>query len=141
MFTRSWPSSLRSEYIGMRKSLSALIMLFGIVCCLISLAHIALGPLAIPGSVPVNATMDSEDRFYATLFLGFGAALIWCSRDLPSREALFGVLLLTFFLGGISRIVSVVAVGWPSVLFIFLGSLELALPPFLWWWHRFTLYK
>jgi hypothetical protein len=133
MFTRSWRSSLHSEYIDMRKSLSALIMLFGVICCFIALAHIALGPLAIPGSVPVNATMDSEDRSYATLFLSFGAALIWCSRDLSSRETLFGVLLLTFFLGGLSRIVSVLSVGRPSVLFIFMDSLELALPPLLWW--------
>ena len=132
---------ISSEGIGMRKSLPALIMLFGFVCCIIALAHIALGPLAIPGSVPVNATMDSEDRFYATLFLGFGVALIWCSRDLPSRGTLFGALLLTFFLGGISRIVSAVSVGWPSVLFVFLAFLELTLPPLFWWWHRSTLCK
>ncbi|MEZ5694618.1 MAG: DUF4345 domain-containing protein [Altererythrobacter sp.] len=110
----------------------ALIWLFGLVCCCIALSHIAIGPSVIPGSIPVNATMDSEDRFYATLFLGFGAAMIWCSRDLAARRGAFGALLLIFFLGGIARLVSWAAVGPPDALFIFLGALELILPPLLW---------
>ena len=120
----------------MQRLLASFVLLFGAICCLIALAHIAIGPSAIPGSIPVNATMDSEDRFYATLFLGFGATMIWCSRDLGNRSQAFGALLLVFFLGGIARIVSALAVGPPSPLFIVLGGLELILPPLLWWWHR-----
>ena len=123
----------------MRRLLAGFVALFGGVCCAIALAHIAIGPASIPGSVPVNATMDSEDRFYATLFLGFGAALIWCSRDLRARSGLFGALLLVFFAGGLARIVSAVAMGLPVPLFVFLGGVELVLPPLLWWWHRATL--
>lgn len=57
-----------------RRILRWFLTLFGMVCAGIALAHIFVGPSAIPGSIPVNATMDSEDRFYATLFLGFGIA-------------------------------------------------------------------
>jgi hypothetical protein len=113
-------------------------MVVGAICVIIALAHIAVGPHAIPGGVFVNTTMDSEDRFYATLFLGWGAAMIYSSRDLQARSGLLGALLLTFFLGGIARIISALFVGLPNALFIFLGSLELALPPLLWWWHRAT---
>lgn len=120
----------------MPRLFAALIALFGAICCLIALAHIAIGPAVIPGSLPVNATMDSEDRFYATLFLGFGAAIIWCSRDLAARSQAFGALLLLFFLTGIARIISALAVGLPGPLFILLGGLELVLPPLFWWWHR-----
>lgn len=120
----------------MRSLLAGFVALFGAVCCAIALAHIALGPAAIPGSVPVNATMDSEDRFYATLFLGFGAALIWTSCDLARRAGVLDALLLVFFAGGVARIVSWLAVGPPSPLFVFLGSLELLLPPLLWAWRR-----
>ncbi|MEZ5894325.1 MAG: DUF4345 domain-containing protein [Parvularculaceae bacterium] len=121
----------------MRKLLSGFVMLFGAVCCAIALTHIVFGPSAIPGSVPVNATMDSEDRFYATLFLGFGAAMIWCGRDLASRGKTFGFLLAVFFLGGLARIVSALAVGLPNELFQFLGALELVMPPVLWLcWRR-----
>ena len=118
----------------MRKALSAFTALFGIVCVLISMLHITLGPASIPGSVPVNATMDSEDRFYATLFTGFGLALVWSSFDLAARQRVFLALMMTFFLGGLARIVSVISVGWPNALFTFLGSLELMMPPLLWWW-------
>lgn len=120
----------------MQRVLALFVLLFGLVCCAIALAHIALGPAAIPGSVPVNATMDSEDRFYATLFFGFGVALIWVSRDLQSREGVFRALLATFFAGGVARVVSAAAVGAPSSLFVFLGTVELVLPPLLWAWHR-----
>ncbi len=116
----------------MLRALSLFAALFGAICMVIALAHIALGPAAIPGSVPVNATMDSEDRFYATLFLGYGAAMIWSSRALVPRRDVFGALLLIFFLGGIARIISALAVGLPNTLFIVLGSAELLLPPILW---------
>lgn len=116
--------------------LRGLVLLFGAVCCAISLAHIALGPAAIPGALPVNSTMDSEDRFYATLFLGFGTTLIWCARDLRQRSRIFGFLLVIFFAGGCARLVSAAMVGLPSPLFIALGALELLLPPLLWAGHR-----
>ncbi len=132
MANRSKPSSPRSTSIW----LARIVALFGAICCLIALAHIALGPSAIPGAIPVNATMDSEDRFYATLFLGFGIALIWCARDVAARTQVFGFLLAVFFAGGLARLLSVAAVGWPSPLFIFLGGLELALPPTLWLWVK-----
>ncbi len=123
----------------MRRLLSVVIMIFGAICVVIALAHIVGGQRVIPGGMFVNATMDSEDRFYATLFLGWGAAMIYCSRDLQLNQRLFDALLLTFFLGGIARIVSAVMVGFPSSLFVFLGSLELILPPLLWWWRRVAI--
>ena len=117
-----------------RGLLRTLLYLFGGICSAISLAHVAIGPRAIPGGVVTNAIMDSEDRFYATLFLGFGLAIIWCARDLDRREKPLAALLAVFFAGGIARIVSLVSVGSPGPLFLFLGALELILPPLFWWW-------
>lgn len=119
----------------MRRALAWIVQLFGLVCAVIGMAHVAIGPAAIPGGVVTNATMDSEDRFYATLFVGFGAALIWCGRDLATRGRLFHVLLAVFFAGGIARLVSVAQVGLPSPLFQFLTGVELVLPVLLWWWY------
>ena len=85
-----------------------------------------------------NATMDSEDRFYATLFLGFGLAIIWCAREIEAREKPLGALLAVFFAGGIARMISLIAVGSPGPMFLFMGSLELILPPLLWAWLRAT---
>lgn len=107
-------------------------MLFGMVCVGIALAHILIGPAAIPGAIPVNPTMDSEDRFYATLFLGFGVAHVWAARHLRERRHVVLALQGVFFAGGVARIVSWVSVGPPVALFVFLGSLELLIPPLLW---------
>jgi hypothetical protein len=120
----------------MHRYLRHVVALFGVICVLISLAHIFFGPAVIPGSVQVNATMDSEDRFYATLFTGYGIATIWCSLNLAARKHTFEALLAVFFLGGIARVISITAVGWPNLLFVFLGSLELILPPMFWYWLR-----
>jgi hypothetical protein len=111
------------------RALSIFVAVFGLACCGIALVHIAFGPASIPGSVPVNAVMDSEDRFYATLFLGFGLGCLWCSRDLAARRAVFGALMAVFFAGGMARLISWAMVGPPSPLFIVLGSLELIIPP------------
>jgi hypothetical protein len=50
----------------MRRALQVLLALFGATDIFIATLHVVLGPKCIPGSIPVNATMDSEDRFYAT---------------------------------------------------------------------------
>ena len=119
----------------MQAALKWLTAIFGAACVAIALLHIALGPAAIPGSVPVNATMDSEDRFYASLFLGFGVALIWVSRDLAARRGVFLALLAVFFIGGLARVISWIVVGPPGDIFIAIGVVELILPPMLIWWH------
>ena len=120
----------------MQATLRVLIAIFGLTCMGIAFTHIAIGPSAIPGSIPVNATMDSEDRFYATLFLGFGAAMFWCSQQLKERGGVFKALLFVFFLGGVARIISAAQVGLPNEFFQILWALELILPPILWFWHR-----
>lgn len=116
--------------------LRSVVSLFGLVCCAVALIHIAFGPAAVPGSIPVNATLDSEDRFYATLFLGFGIALVWCAQDLANRRGAFHFLLAVFFFGGVARIISALAVGPPILLFQLLGAVELILPIILFFWLR-----
>ena len=60
----------------MRRGLQIFFVMFGVIDIVIALLHIVFGPSSIPGSVPVNATMDSEDRFYATFFAAYGVAVI-----------------------------------------------------------------
>jgi len=112
----------------MRKALQVLLGLFGATAIFISLLHIVLGPASIPGSIPVNATMDSEDRFYATLFMAYGATLLWCVKGVEHKSKIVYFLMLTFFVGGLARIVSILAVGLPNEFFIAMTVLELSLP-------------
>lgn len=117
----------------MKTSFQAFLILFGIVAIGIAIAHLILGPASIPGSIPVNATMDSEDRFYAVLFGAFGVALIWCTKQIESKGLFVYFLAVTFFVGGLARLVSVAVVGLPHPLFIFLTTLELIIPLYMIW--------
>ena len=120
----------------MAKLLTLLALLFGGLCCLIGLAHILFGPSVIPGSIPGTVTMDNEDRFYATIFLGYGVAMIWAARDLAARRGTFFALVALFFVAGLSRLISVAMVGWPVPSITAFLIFELILPPLFWWMHR-----
>ena len=112
----------------MRKTLQVLLAVFGVTAIGISLLHVVLGPASIPGDVPVNATMDSEDRFYAILFLAFGATLLWCVKNVERKALVVYFLMLTFLVGGFARLISIAAVGLPNNFFIVMTVLELLLP-------------
>lgn len=112
----------------MRSWLQVLIGLFAVTDIFIALLHIVLGPSVIPGSIPVNATMDSEDRFYATLFLAYGVALLWCIPGIERKSRVIYFLMATFFVGGLARLVSMAMVGLPGDFFIAMTVIELVLP-------------
>jgi hypothetical protein len=113
----------------MRRALQVFFVLFGITDITIASLHVAFGPSVIPGAVPVNAAMDSEDRFYATLFAAYGVAILWCVRDIERKSVPVYCLLGVFFVGGLARLVSVASVGPPNAFFVAMTVLELLIPP------------
>jgi hypothetical protein len=117
--------------LAIKKTFRVFLGLFGTTVIFIASLHVVLGPSAIPGSVSVNATMDSEDRFYAALFAAYGVALIWCIKDIERKSMVVYFLAATFFVGGLARLVSVAAVGLPNTFFIAMTVLELLIPVFM----------
>jgi hypothetical protein len=114
--------------VVMRKALQILVILSGIAAIFISLLHLVLGPAAIPGGIPVNATMDSEDRFYATLLTAYGVALLWCARGIEQKSKFVYFLAAVFLFGGLARIVSIAVAGLPHPFFLAMLVLEMGLP-------------
>lgn len=112
----------------MKKFLQIYLGLFAVTAIFIALLHIVFGPSAIPGSIPVHATLDSEDRFYATLFAAYGVALLWCIKDIEKNSEVVYFLALTFLAGGLARLVSIAAAGLPNTFFITMTVLELFIP-------------
>lgn len=120
----------------MKRAFQIFLGLFGVIDIFIAALHIVLGPSAIPGSIPVNATMDSEDRFYATLFAAYGVLLLWCIKDIERKSEVVYSLAAIFFAGGIARLISWALVGRPTPFFIAMTALELVIPVWMYFAQR-----
>lgn len=79
------------------------------------------------------ATMDSELRFYAPFWGSYGVLLILAALNPAKRGGWVPWLAAVFFAGGIGRLISLFAVGWPHPAFVVLMAIELLLPPLLIW--------
>ena len=91
--------------------------------------------VAVPLTPPVTgldgADIDSEMRFYAAIWMAYGATALWVSRGLPKRVQALRLMLGVFWLGGLGRALSLVTHGAPHPLFSVLMWIELVLPPVL----------
>src|ERR1700712_1396973 len=101
---------------------------FGVVCVGIGLSHLAFGSASIIGGGAVNATIDSDMRFYALLFAAFGAAFVWCAADVTERGRVANLLGAIFFAGGIARLIAWVATGQPNWFYVLMIPVELIIP-------------
>ena len=115
-----------------RRTLTIILYVGGVATLLIVATHMLLGSAAIPGASVVNATVDSEDRFYAVIFGGYGLALLHAARDVEARAPLIRFLAGLFFTGAIARTVSWMMVGPPHPFFMAMLALEFVLPLVIW---------
>lgn len=135
----------------MSNALRSFLAVLGVTAVLIALSILVLGAEATgtfgermfdnltgrggPGSPPWPPTMDNELRFYAALWLAFGVLTLRAATQLEARIRDVPWLAGVFFLGGVGRFISWMAVGAPHPFFLFLMYAELGLPPiliFLW---------
>lgn len=117
----------------MARSLRWLVWLTGSVCAASGLLHLMLGAAAVPGERQAGATVDSRERFYGAIFFGYGAAWIWVARQTPVPSTAVRWLAGIFGLGGVGRVMSIVALGRPHRFQEILTVIELGLPPLCFW--------
>lgn len=120
--------------------------LLGVACVLAGLIHAVFGAggdwiIGVTPPTPIDPSLDSQNRFYGTIFIVYGILFWICSTDLrryaPVLRALFGVM----FLAGCARGLAVLHHGWPTVPIMVLWASELALPPLVWVWLQRELTK
>ncbi|KQS00284.1 hypothetical protein ASG12_04975 [Williamsia sp. Leaf354] len=104
------------------------VRLFGAVVISIALVHLAIGQSTYIGGGSVNATMESDLRFYNVLFAAYGAAFIWAANDVEARARIINALGALFFVGGVARLWAWVAVGAPNWFYVGMIPVELVIP-------------
>ena len=116
----------------MVKAFQVWLVIFGLVVAAIAVAHLFGGQATYIGGGSVNATMDSDLRFYNVLFLAYGCVFIWTARDPRTYATLINLLGLLFFLGGVARLLAWMASGAPSVFYqVTVSYTHLTLPTIL----------
>jgi hypothetical protein len=105
---------------------------FGLVCAGIALAHLLFGSSTIIGGGSVNATIDSDLRFYALLFAAYGLTYVWCAVDIAERGRVANVLGAIFFAGGLARLLAWAVTGQPNWFYVLMIPVELLIPLVNW---------
>jgi Domain of unknown function (DUF4345) len=125
-------------------ALRAFLSLAGLFILFVGFFHAFVGVRGdwIIGLVPpdtIDASLDSQNRFYGAAFLLHGVLLIYCARDVIRFENILRILFAVMFFAGCVRGLAVLANGWPTLMVSALGLSEILLPPIAWFWLNNTL--
>ncbi|WJR35997.1 DUF4345 domain-containing protein [Mycobacteroides immunogenum] len=112
----------------MDKVLKYLAVLTGVTCVAIGLYHVVGGPETVFGGGEVNASTDSQERFFAGLFAVYGVAWIWVARLAPIPGIAIRLLAAGLLAGGLGRVVSLIDRGQPHPFWIAMLVVEIAVP-------------
>ncbi len=94
-------------------------------------------PLYASLNLPQDATLDSNIRFLAGIWLGLGLANLWLVPRIERETSLFRALWLMIFLGGVGRLLSMAFAGMPMLPFVGFTVLEVVgAPVFVVWQGR-----
>ena len=92
-------------------------------------------PLYAGLHLPEDATLDSNMRFLAGIWLGLGLANLWLVPRIERETSLFRALWLMIFLGGVGRLLSMAFVGLPMLPFVGFTALEVVCAPIFVVWQ------
>lgn len=109
------------------------------LACLVPLAigtlSLVEGPAVLRGVAAVPADLDSHFRYLSGLLLGIGIGFASCIPAIERRGARFRLLGFVVVVGGLGRLVSLLAVGAPGAGHLFGLVMELGVVPLLMLWQ------
>ena len=110
------------------------------LACLVPLAAGGAGMLAGPAMLAgagevASADLDSHFRYLSGLLFGVGVGFAGCIPAIERSTFLFRVLAAVVVAGGLARLGSVAAVGWPGSGHVFGLAMELGAVPLLTLWQ------
>ena len=109
------------------------------IACLVPLTVGGLSILRGPGwlghTPAVPRDLDSQFRYVSGIFFGVGVAFTTCVPAIERKGARFRLLGALVVCGGLSRLVSLIAVGAPGTGHVFGLAMELGVVPLLTLWQ------
>jgi hypothetical protein len=120
-----------------RRLLQGVVILACVVPLLTGGAGVIKGPAMLAGMDPGEAgrDLDSHFRYLSGLLLGLGIGFLFCVPAIERRTAVFRVLGLLVVIGGLARLYSALALGFPGSGHIFGLAMELGTVPLLLLWQ------
>jgi Domain of unknown function (DUF4345) len=111
-----------------------------VTIAILSLAPLSIGMLGIvlgtsrwlPANM-ITPDFDSHYRYIAGYFVSLGLLGLWMIPRIERHTGLFLVICASVFMGAIGRVASILQVGLPGPMAIFLTIFELCFPLLLLW--------
>ena len=100
------------------------------------LASVIFGSEIVRDGGASNPNVESELRYYAVFYVGFGLYLWSLAPEIARRGRELRWAAAVLFCGGLARVVGVLVDGWPEADYVVLMGVELVLPPVLVLWQR-----
>jgi hypothetical protein len=118
-----------------RRLLQAAVALGCVVPLLAGGAGMVEGPAFLHGVGRAPPDLDSHFRYLSGLLFAIGLAFASCIPSIEDKTGRFRLLALLVVVGGLGRLISLVAVGSPGTGHIFGLTMELVAVPLLVLWH------
>ncbi len=111
----------------MNSSLRTLTRLTGWSCIAISIGHVGLGvERSVPGAGQVSPTLESQEAFYNSIFVGYGLTWLRASQDDRADRVVEAAAVMA--LGGVARLIAIARRGTPHRFYLGLTAVEFVVP-------------
>jgi hypothetical protein len=111
-----------------KRLLQALVTALGVTAMVTGVFAVLTGPGAQVDGSEAAPSVESEYRFYAAFWIGYGAAALWVAPRVDREPVAVRALAVVLFAGGVARAIAWIASGRPHALFIVLLGLEFVIP-------------
>ena len=114
-----------------RRILQTAVAIGSIVPIMAGLMGVVLGPHMVGSDNTASISLDSHYRYLSGLLLGIGIGFLTTLPAIETKSTRFQLLAGIVFIGGISRLVSLITVGTPDTPMLFGLTMELVITPIL----------